>query len=307
IVERADEPWFRSATAQFGMDVEWDPKRMTEGISDDPVRAAEYGMRNLRTATESLMDWVLDEGDDYYELETHYLQNLTQWNRYAEHAAAAVGGSWTHHKRYGEEGWVYTPIEPEYQRRAMAFIDEHVLQTPEWALDMDQLRRLEHAGAVERIRAYQELAVQRLLNHARLARMIEHEAFLGDETYRPAEMLDDAREMIWREVRTGAPTDTYRRNVQRAYLEQAHHLLHEAESDHWSPPSSGNLRVGSNDDPPLNADLHIGQSDIRPLIRDQLRLLKDEITGALEQEVDDRMTRIHLEDALVRIDRALGG
>jgi hypothetical protein len=301
ILERADKPWFRFASALFGMDVEWDPYRMTEGISDDPVEAATLGMANLRVMVDSLMRWVLDEGEDYYELETHYLQALTQWNRYAEHAAAAVGGSWTHHKRYGEEGWVYTPIEPEYQRKAMRFIDEHVLQTPSWALNLDVLRRLEHAGAVERIRAYQELGVQRLLNHARLARMIEHETFHGEATYTPTQMLDDTREMVWREVGAGRPVTTWRRNLQRAYLAQAHYLLHEAESEHWSPPASGNLRVGRNDDPPLNADLHIAQSDIRPLIRDQLRMLQAEIEAALERGVGDRMTRIHLEDVLERI------
>ncbi len=306
ILERADKPWFRFASALFGMDVEWDPYRMTEGISDDPVLAAELGMANLRTMMDSIMPWVLDEGEDYYELETNYLQALTQWNRYAEHAAAAVGGSWTHHKRYGEEGWVYTPIDPEYQLKAMAFIDEHVLQTPDWALDVDVLRRLEHAGAVERIRAYQELAVQRLLNHARIARMIEHQAFLGDDTYGPDQMLDDAREIVWREVAAGDAMDTYRRNLQRAYLQQAAYLLNEAESEHWNPPASGNLRVGRNDDPPLNADLHIAQSDIGPLIRDQLQLLQGEIEAALAAGVDDRMTRIHLNDALVRIDAALG-
>lgn len=305
IVERSDKPWFRSATAQFGMDVEWDPYRMTEGISDDPILAAEYGMRNLRTATEQLTDWVLDDGDDYYELKTHYLQNLTQWNRYAEHAAAAIGGSWTHHKRFGEPGPVYTPIDANYQRKAIAFIDEHVLQEPRWALDMDMLRRLEHAGAVERIRAYQELAVQRLLNHARLARMIEHEAFLGDDSYRPADMLDDARAMIWRELEDGRSISTWRRNMQRAYLEQAHFLLHEAESEAWQPPASGNLRVSDNDDPPLNADLHIGQSDIRPLLRDQLRLLQGEIEDTLSNASADRMTRIHLQDARSRINQAL--
>ncbi len=306
IVERADKPWFRFASAQFGMDVEWDPYRMTEGISDDPVEAAELGMNNLRIMMDNLMEWVLDDGEDYYELETHYLQALTQWNRYAEHAAAAVGGTWTHHKRYGEEGAVYTAIEPEYQRKAMRFIDEHVLRTPTWALDMDVLRRLEHAGAVERIRAYQELAVQRLLNHARLARLIEHEAFLGSATYTPTQMLDETREIVWRELGSGAAIDTYRRNQQRAYLQQAHALLHEAESDHWSPPRSGNLRVGSNDDPPLNGDLHIAQSDIRPLIRDQLGLLRQEIEAALARGVSDRMSRIHLEDALVRIDASMG-
>jgi len=101
--------------------------------------------------------------------------------------------------------------------------------------------------------------------------------------------------------------DTYRRNLQRAWLDQAHYLLHEAESRSWNPPASGNLRVSRNDDPPLRADLHIGQSDIRPLIRDQLRLLRDEIESALARGVGNRITRIHLEDALVRIDLASGG
>ncbi|MHB1225024.1 MAG: zinc-dependent metalloprotease [Gemmatimonadaceae bacterium] len=305
ITERADKPWFRFASAQFGMDEEWDPYRMTEGISADPVEAASLGMNNLRTMVDSLIPWLLSEGDDYYELETHYLQALTQWNRYAEHAAAAVGGSWTHHKRYGEPGVVYTPVEPEYQRKAMKFIDEQVLATPTWALNVDVLRRLEHAGAVERIRAYQELAVQRLLNHARLARMIEHEAFHGEATYTPTQMLDDARASVWRDARSGGVVDSYRRNLQRAYLAQARHLLTEADNAGWSPPRSGDLRVGSDTDPRLNGDLKIAQSDIRPLIRDQLKLLRGELSATLARGVRDRNTRIHLEDALVRIDATL--
>jgi hypothetical protein len=305
ITERADKPWFRFASAQFGMDEEWDPYRMTEGISADPVEAASLGMNNLRMMADSLIPWLLREGDDYYELETHYLQALTQWNRYAEHAAAAVGGSWTHHKRYGEPGLVYTPVEPEYQRKAMKFIDEQVLATPSWALKVDVLRRLEHAGAVERIRAYQELAVQRLLNHARLARMIEHEAFHGAATYTPTQMLDDTRTAIWRDARSGRAVDSYRRNLQRAYLAQAKHLLTEADNAGWSPPRSGDLRVGSDTDPRLNGELKIAQSDIRPLIRDQLKLLRGELRATLARGVQDRNTRIHLEDALVRIDTTL--
>lgn len=304
ITERADKPWFRFASAQFGMDVEWDPYRMTEGISDDPVEAASLGMKNLKMMVDSMMPWLLEPGDDYYEIETHYLQALTQWNRYAEHAAAAIGGSWTHHKRFGEPGVVYTPIAPEYQRKAMRFIDEQVLATPTWALNADVLRRIEHAGAVERIRAYQELAVQRLLNPARLARMIEHEAFLGAATYTPTQMLDDARAAVWREAIAGRTVDTYRRNLQRAYLAQAHQLLKVTDNAGWSPPRSGDLRVGSNDDPPLNGELKLVQSDIRPMIREQLGLLRRELQAALRNQ-RDRNTRIHLEDALLRIDAAL--
>ena len=304
VSERADDPRFRFALPQFGMDVEWDPFRMTEGLGDDPVRAAEYGMRNLQRVAEHLLEWLVQEGDDFYELENFYLQLLTQWNRYAEHAAAHIGGSETHYKQFGEEGWVYTPIDREAQLKAMAFLGEHVLATPSWALDLEVLRRLEHAGAVERIRAYQELTVQRLLNHARLARLIEHEAFLGDDSYRPADMLDDVRAMVWREVIQGGGTDTFRRTMQRAYLDQARHLLHDAQVASFQPPPSGNLRVSDMKDPPLNAPLHIGQSDIRPLIRDQLHLLREELEGALEM-APDRNTRIHIRDALERIDRVL--
>src|SRR5690606_32699715 len=123
----------------------------------------------------------------------------------------------------------------------MKLIDEHVLATPSWALDRDMLRRLEHAGAVERIRPYQDLPVQRLLNHARIARMIEHEAFRGAATYTPTQMLDDARTAVWRDARSGRAVDTYRRNLQRAYLAQAHQLLNVADNDGWSPPRSGDL------------------------------------------------------------------
>jgi hypothetical protein len=187
----------------------------------------------------------------------------------------------------------------------MRFIDEQVLATPAWALNVNVLRRLEHAGAVERIRAYQELAVQRLLNHARIARMIEHEAFHGSSTYRPTQMLDDTRAAVWRDARAGRTVNAYRRNLQRAYLAQAHQLLNVADNAGWSPPRSGDLRVGSDTDPTLNGELKIAQSDIRPLIRDQLKLLRGELRATLARGVTDRNTRIHIEDAVVRIDKTL--
>lgn len=89
----------------------------------------------------------------------------------------------------------------------MGFLDEHGLRTPTWALDLDLLRRLEHNGAVERTRAYQVGILERLLNRNRLDRLIEQATFLGSRAYAPSEMLDDLREMVWREVRTDDPID----------------------------------------------------------------------------------------------------
>ena len=62
-----------------------------------------------------------------------------------------------------------------------------------------------------------------------------------------------------------------------------------------------------NDAPSVNAHLQVGQSDIRRLIRNQLTLLDQEIAAVLARGVRDRMTRIRLEDARVRIAEALNG
>jgi hypothetical protein len=48
-----------------------------------------------------------------------------------------------------------------------------------------------------------------------------------------------------------------------------------------------------------------GNPSIRIDLRDQLRQLDREIEAALRARVLDRMTRIHLEDARVRVARAL--
>ncbi len=186
----------------------------------------------------------------------------------------------------------------------MAWLDEHAWATPEWLLNKEMLRLLEHAGALERIRAYHFQAMERFVQPNRLARMIEQEYFLGDAAYGPVEMMDDLRASIWRELETGETVDPFRRNLQRVYLDRLHWIMHEAETDYLRPPDSGNSRVSRDDDPPLNAELHVDHSDMRAIVRSQLRQLRSEVTSGMDT-APDGMTRIHLEDILVRIDRAL--
>lgn len=305
VMEHNDKPWFRFLVGQYVAEEEWDPYRQTESMSDDGIRASEYGLKNLKRLIPDLVDRVSQEGKDYWDLENHYLQIHQQWQRFMQHATVQVGGVYSHNKRYGEEGLIYTPVEREDQVRAMEFLAEHAFQTPDWLLDRDILRLLEHAGALERVRGYQMQALERFLLPNRFARIAEQEYFLGDEAYSNTEMMDDLREMLWTEVSEGERIDAFRRNLQRGYLERLDWLMHEAEMETFNPPRSGNLRVGSYDSPPLNAEVHVSQSDVQMLARDQLRQLQSEIEANLNQ-VPDRTTRIHLEDVLVRIERILG-
>src|SRR4029079_5618736 len=105
---------------------------------------------------------------------------------------------------------------------------------------------------------------------ARMQRMIEQEALDGPAAYRPVDFLADLRRGIWTEL--DAPQvniDSYRRNLQRTYLELLSERL--------------NGRFPVNDDQ-------------RAYYRGELRALSSSI-GVAIPKAGNRQTRLHLEDS----------
>ncbi|MEP1150084.1 MAG: zinc-dependent metalloprotease [Balneola sp.] len=293
VIERADDP-----AMQFGYGrSDFDPTQTTESIGDDWVRASELGMKNLHAVIPNLIDWMGVEGEDYEEIKMRYMQMFVHWGRMTERVITAVGGSREEHKRFGQDGPVYTAISKEEQQRSMDFLAEHLFDTPEWLLDHNLVRTFEHVGTVERVRWYQTTGLNDLLAPHRLERLVEQHAMLGDKAYGPAEMLDDLRGSIWAELSEGESPDTYRRNLQRAWLDRMEYLLTEAEADAPNPPSDYRPDNGMEN---LRTDFHIQQSDIRPLVLEQLRELKSDIERALNSTTD-RYSKTHYEYVVQQI------
>jgi hypothetical protein len=159
-------------------------------------------------------------------------------------------------------------------------------------LDEDILTRIEHAGAVDRIRQRQVGVINNVLNPGRMQRLIEAEARNGNEAYSLGEMMTDLREAVWTELARGRSIDAYRRNLQRGYLERMEFLM----TEEPTPPPA---RFASQ----LTA-VDVSQSDIRAFVRGELNVLKGQIQRALRRSLDTA-TRYHLEDAVVRIDATL--
>ncbi len=279
-------------TYYFGNPSAIDPTSQTEAIGDDAMRASEYGIANLRRIVPRLIEWSHQDLEDYAELEELYGQVLAQWNRYMGHVAANIGGVYETRKTYSQDGPVYEFVPEETQRRAMRFFAEHAFQPPLWVVNEDVLRRIENVGTVERLRALQVGALNRVLDPGRMQRLIEAEARNGD-AYTLGEMLSDLRGAVWSELRTGGSIGVYRRNLQRGYLERMQWLMtEEPETPRFVFPGSV-TRVD------------VAQSDIRPFVRGELETLTGEIDRALRRGGLDRATRLHLRDARVRIERIL--
>ncbi|MEN8196544.1 MAG: zinc-dependent metalloprotease, partial [Pseudomonadota bacterium] len=108
------------------------------------------------------------------------------------------------------------PDIEDVRTRIRDFLDEHVFQTPEWLLDESILRRIEPAGAVDRIRGRQVGILNNLLHPTRLQRLIEAEAIDSENAYSILSFMQDLKEAVWRELGDSRPViDTYRRNLQR--------------------------------------------------------------------------------------------
>jgi hypothetical protein len=105
-------------------------------------------------------------------------------------------------------------------------------------------------------------------------------------------MLAELREAIWSELARGSAITVYRRNLQRGYLERMEWLMTEEPA---AVPAAFRSFVTS---------VNVPQSDIRPFVRGELGTLRREIRSALNRG-PNRTTRLHLEDALTRIDEIL--
>lgn len=258
-------------------------------------------MKNLHRVVPNLVDWIGVEGQDYEEVMMRYMQMYMQWGRLTERVIAAIGGSVEELKTYGQPGVVYTELTQEEQRRSMEFLDEHLFATPEWLIDTDLLRRFEHVGVVERIRWFQSTGIKELLSPHRLERLVEQHATIGEEAYGPAEMLDDLRNSVWKELNDNSEIDTYRRNLQNAWLDQVAFLLLEAEATAGNPPGDYRPEIYYKE---MRTDFHVQQSDIRALLFEQLHILKEDVESVLENS-NDRYNQAHLKYVNHRIDQVL--
>ncbi len=289
VVERAGDPMY--FYGRQGPRI--DPRSQNEDLGDDAIKASDYGIANLKIILENLVSWTEEEAKDYDDLNELYGQLAVQWNRYVGHVAANVGGWYENFKTYDQDGMIYAMVPETRQRESLAWLGREVFATPSWMLDESVLRRIEGVGAMDRLRRYQVGAVNTLLDPQRLARMMEAEVMMGDETYTPAELFADLRASIFSELSTTGSIDAFRRNLQRGYLERLEFLM----TQEAPPATASSAAFGF-------TNIDVSQSDIRAYVRGELETLKTEVDRALTRR-GDTMRRLHLQDLQARIEALL--
>lgn len=272
-----------------------DPRSQSEDLGDDAVKASTYGIANLKRILPNIEKWTYEEGQPYSNLQELFGEAIGQWNRYMGHVRSNIGGIYENDKTYEQKGPVYTHVPQEKQKEAVRFINEQAFNTPTWMLNQTLLNKFDNAGIVERLRRTQVGVLNGILDFSRLNRVIDNSVKNGAQAYSMDELFADLRNGIWSELRTGANIDTYRRNLQRAYIERMSFLLNENEP---APTTGGQFSAQAA--PQMDAS----QSDIRPMARYELKALAGQIRAA-QPKFSNTVIKSHLDDVLVRINEAL--
>jgi hypothetical protein len=291
ILKHAGDPMYRFGHQQAGGVV--DPSSQTEDLGDDAMKASMYGIKNLKIILPRLEEWTSEKGENYDELSTMYGQLLSQFNRYMGHVTANIGGVYEYYKTSDQEGAVYTHVNKAKQKEALQFVVDELFETPTWLLDENIFSKTEFSGAIERVRRLQARTLNNILDAGRMARMIENETLNGAaESYTLVNMMRKLRKGVWSEIYAGRSIDTYRRNLQRGYLDRLDYLLNEAKDQR-----------GANSGYYKKTGININQSDVKSVARGELKRLQRDVKAASRK--GNTLTRYHLQDVVDRIDLIL--
>lgn len=273
--------WFGTETNPY------DPRSQSECLGDNNMLASDYGIKNLKRILPNLIDWTKEEAQDYDMLTESYGEVVTQFRRYMGHVTKNVGGIYETPKTGDQQGVVYEVTPKATQKEAVAFLHRQLFETPTWLLDDKILSRIRPDAGVDFLRNIQEATLTSLLDNSRLARIIETST-RNAAAYNIDEFFTDVKSGIWSELRSHRAIDTYRRNLQKAYVEKLTSMLSPA-----PVISIGNIQ-----------SIDTRKNDITSVSRANITSLRDEIKANLPL-ISDKMSKYHLQDCLARIEKAL--
>lgn len=273
-----------------------DPRSQSEDLSDNSVKASEYGVLNLKRVMKGLPEWTKEEGDQYENLATMYGQTLGQFNRYVGHVSTNIGGVYETFKTVEQNEAVYEIVPKTRQKEAVGFINKNVFETPTWLVDRAMWNKFNNPISADPIMSLQERTVNSIVSTDRLGRLqLSAERFGADKAYTAMELLNDVQGTIFSELSSKKAIDTYKRMLQRAYVDRLASIINPA------PSSAGGITISFGG---ISAGIDAKKSDVTAIVRAQLVGLRGQLSAAAATTAD-KMSKIHLADLAERIKEAL--
>lgn len=137
IGEKAGNPIYRYGMQQ--MSGRMDPSSFEEDLGDDAMKAATYGVKNLKYILANLNEWVGAEDKDYSFRQNIYNEIVYQYFRYLNHVIYNIGGIYINQRYEGDPLPFYESVSRDKQERALSFMLDQ-LKNMSW-IDAPELQK----------------------------------------------------------------------------------------------------------------------------------------------------------------------
>ena len=250
-----------------------DPRAKTEDLSDNNMKASEYGIKNLKRIIEQLPEWTRQDNDQYDDLRDMYKAITDQFNRYTNHVLNNIGGRFINNMP-GEEPYANIPVER--QREALQYIGRNIFDAPEWLYPENIVSK---TGA-------NTLMTQGQMQENVLTRLMAVTMINGvDNTgYSAEQYMSDLFNEVWKKEGNSEWKAKARRQLQRSYIQNMNNLL--------NPEDAASQRAALARYRNTDAMLYVVQN---------LRQVEDFCKQKAQSE--DGISKLHYEDLLREIKR----
>ena len=201
-----------------------DPDTQTENIGDDPVKASEYGLKNLKVVAENLENWTTTEGQSYEDLNELYNELISVYRRYIYHVIRMVGGVNETLLNKGQDNIPYKNVDREEQRLALSFLDVHLWTTQNWLMQKSLISKIKEEGVLKLLQNLQLSALNRILSVENLNRILSSHSTLVGQGLHPDGILDH---FFLQFIINPAPADDSFKTLQIRYVERILELSEE--------------------------------------------------------------------------------
>ncbi len=204
-----------------------DPNSQTENIGDDPVKASDYGIKNLKIVAKNLAEWTLSESSNYDDLEELYGELIGVYRRYIYHVHRIIGGiNNTLHNSNQNEVFTYTNTSKADQIRALNFLNKELWNTPKWLIDKPLISNIKAEGGLSTIQNLQRSALNRLLSKKQLNRILSASQTLVGDGLEVNTILQKLFDHIFA---TRTKPDSFERALQLNFITQIKSLVNDEE------------------------------------------------------------------------------
>ena len=204
--EKAGAPLYRYGRQQTAS--RYDPSALEEDLGDDPMKAGDYGIKNLKYILSHLDEWITDDPDFSHRSDL-YGNIANQYLRYISNVVYNVGGIYLTAVKEGTKGQTFAPVPRARQQASMKWVLKQ-LKECDWIDETPLLENVAlNCGMAGNVRG---AVLGMLLNVSSNVVLSSH---LSDDPYTVAAYFDDLYNGVWEKTIKGQRLTAGDRYLQR--------------------------------------------------------------------------------------------